>query len=113
MTAGAAPTYVVTAPCVVVKGALGSAGIFYQDQQVRHWESAKGVPDQATPDELQRLLEMGVIGEVAPDVPQHTARRQGRSSPPWGVPSPPLRPDTDAYTAGDSVRAETLPGQGA
>jgi hypothetical protein len=58
-----ATSYVVIRPCVVVKGARGSAGVFYADSTVLPWDCANG-RDSATPEELNRLVELGFIRAV-------------------------------------------------
>lgn len=58
-----ATSYVVVAPCVVVKGARGSAGTFYEGQQIRPWLCDNG-SDSADPEEIARLVDLGMIKAV-------------------------------------------------
>jgi len=53
-------THIVTSPCVVVRGARGSVGTFYEGMPVMSWPCADGY-DSATPAELDRLVALGVI----------------------------------------------------
>jgi hypothetical protein len=63
-TATADTSYRVTAPLVIVRGARGSQGLFYRDTVIGRWDTGDQGHDEPKPDEIGRLLDLGMIEAI-------------------------------------------------